>query len=206
MHLNSSNPVLEHLLATYVFAPGAPDSTWTPGLRMKPGQVIGDHFYRSPAVVAQRGSLTAAIIPDLDVLAQNRPIPTIVDLNCKSGICDRPLLSYGFCDYRLVSHVAFAHDASMTRAMPQNLNLGFQIRLDARSEPFSGYQPVASFMWERYGHGYLDKILPQAVPFADYAKFCYPASFSEKDTGGWFEKTIDGQVCGDCLQRFRVGE
>jgi hypothetical protein len=196
VHFKDPNPVLDHLLATYAFAPGKPDTTWAPGLRGRPELVIADHFFRSPAVVAQKGTLSAALIPDLDFLAGHRPIPTILDLNCRPGVADRPLLSYGFCDYRLVAHVAFAHDASMARPVPPNLTLGFQVRLDAQTKPFAAYQPVADLMWERYGHRYVDKILPQAVPFEEYAKFCYPAAFAEKMTGGWFERTIDAEVCG----------
>ena len=205
-HFKSPNPVLDHLLATFIFAPGKPDTTWSPGLRSRPEQVVGDHFFRSPAVLTQRGSLSAALMPDLDVLSANRPIPTIIDLNCNSKICSQPLLGYGFCDYRLAGHVAYNHDASMTHAVPSNLTLGFQLRLDAEAKPFAGYEPVADLMWEKYGHGYLDKILPQAVPFEDYAKFCYPAAFTEKETGGWFEKTIDGQICGGLPSGWGLGD
>ncbi|MDR3692214.1 MAG: hypothetical protein P4L46_22725 [Fimbriimonas sp.] len=205
-HFKSANPILDHLMATFVFAPGKPDTTWTPGLRSRPEQVIGDHFFRSPAVLAQRGAIAAALMPDLDVLAGNRPMPTIVDLNCSSGFCSQPLLGYGFCDYRVSAHVAFSHDASMARPVPPDLLLGFQLRLDAEAKPFAGYQPVSELMWDKYGHGYLDKILPQAVPFEDYAKFCYPAAFEEKDTGGWFEQTIDGNVCGGLPSGWGLGE
>jgi hypothetical protein len=196
VHLRGTTPQIERVLASYAFAPGKPDTTWAPGLRGRSELVIGDHFFRSPAVVAQKGSLSAALIPDLDVLSKNRPIPTIIDLNCAGDICDKPLLSYGFCDHRLVAHVAYAHDAGSTRPVPPDLNLAFQIRLDGSTAPSSAYEAVADSMWNRYGHRYLDKILPQAMPFADYASYCYPASFAEKQTGGWFERTIDGHVCG----------
>ncbi len=195
-HIKDPNPRIQHFLATYAFAPGTPDSTWAPGLRIRDDAVIGDHFFRSPAVVAQQREVSAILMPDLDVLAENRPIPTILDLDCKPKVGDKPLLSYGFADYRLVSHVQFAHDSSMARPVPANLQLGFKIRLSADMAPYSAYEQVATEMWATYGHRFFDKILPQAMPFADYAKVCYPAAIGEKMTGGWFEATIDGQVCG----------
>lgn len=189
-------PRIDHFLASYAFYPGSPDTTWTPALRLRDDGVIGDHFFRAPAVIAQKGPLSASLMPDLVVLAQNRPIPTIIDLDCKSRSTLLPLLSYGFADYKLVSHVSFAHDSSMTRAVPRELRLGFQIRLDAESPRHAAYQAVASDLWERYGHGYLERLLPQAMPFADYARVCYPAAFGERMTGGWFERTTAGHLCG----------
>jgi hypothetical protein len=194
--LKDAAPRIKHFLASYAFAPGHPDATWTPGLRKEPDQVIADHFFRSPGVVVQKGSLSAILMPDLDVLSENRPIPTILDLDCHGTVTREPLLSYGFADYRLVSHVAFAHDASHTQFAPQKLSLGFQIRLDTESPAYSGYEALADLMWSRYGHHYFDRILPQAMPFEEYANVCYPAAIGEKATGGWFETTIDGQVCG----------
>jgi len=195
-HMKDEYPRINYFLATYAFAPGDPDTTWSPGLRKLDNEVIGDHFFRSPGVVAQKGSLSAAIMPDLDVLADNRPIPTILDLDCGKSAANKPLMSFGFADYKLVSHVAFAHDASMLRPVPSDLKFAFTVHLDAQTKPASAYEVVASEMWKKYGHRYFGKILPQAMPFADYAKVCYPAAFGEKMTGGWFETTIDGQVCG----------
>jgi hypothetical protein len=197
-------PQVRYLLATYAFAPdgqrmsayGKPDSTWAPGFRPGDHQVMGDHFFRAPAVVAQKGALAATLMPDLDILAENRPIPTIIDLDCKNGVVDAPLLSYGFADYKLVGHVYFTNDASMVRPVPWDLQLGMKVLLDGKAEPMAAYRKAPEAMWARYGEKYFDKILPQAMPFADYARVCYPAAFNEKMTGGWFEHTIDGQVCG----------
>jgi hypothetical protein len=198
------NPVIRFLLDTYAFAPDGkgmssykrPDATFAPAIRPRSDGVIGDHFFRAPVVTVQKGSLAASIMPNLDVLKDNRYIPTILDLNCSSGVADAPLMSYGFCDQRLVGHVYFANDSSMTKPVPPQLLFSHDILLDAQAVPFSAYQKAAKFEWDRYGHGYLDKILPQAMPFAEYAKVCYPAALNEKETGGWFETTIDGKVCG----------
>jgi hypothetical protein len=114
-------PRMEYFLDTYAFVPdGRPDSTFSPGLRLGDNQVVGDHFFRSPAISAQKGTLAAILMPDVDVLAENRPMPTIVDLDFDNGVVSRGLLSYGFCDHRLVSHVAFAQDPSMVRQVPNH--------------------------------------------------------------------------------------
>lgn len=189
-------PQIRYLLNTYAFAPGKPDETWLPGLRPGDSDVVGDHFFRAPAAVIRKGSLAATMMPDLDVLRDNRPIPTILDLDVASGVVKSPLISYGFCDHRLAGHVRYSSDDSMNRPVPGKLKLKSEIVLDADAQLGSSVSEVVSHMWSRYGHGYFEKVLPQVMPFADYAEFCYPAAFNEKMTGGWFEKTIDGKVCG----------
>jgi len=192
----SAYPQIRYLLNSYAFAPGKPDETWTPGLRPNDGDVIGDHWFRAPAAVLRKGSLAATVMPDLDVLSENRPIPTILDLDVANGVTKAPLVSYGFCDHRLSAHVRYTSDDSMTRPVPWQLKLRSQIRLDADATPGSPVSDAATYMWNRYGHRYFGKVLPQVMSFADYAELCYPAAFNEKMTGGWFERNIDGHICG----------
>ncbi|AIE84869.1 hypothetical protein [Fimbriimonas ginsengisoli] len=202
----SPYPQIRYLLSTYAFAPGKPDETFAPGLRPMDGDVIGDHFFRSPAAILRKGRLAATVMPDLDVLRENRPIPTILDLDVKSGVVAAPLVSYGFCDYRLAGHVRFSHDASMVRPTPWELTLRSQIRLDADATPGSPVSAASNYMWARYGHANFGKILPQTMPFADYARLCYPAAFHEKDTGGWFEHDLNGHIVGGLPSGWGLGE
>ena len=43
-----------------------------------------------------------------------------------------------------------------------------------------GYQRVSQYLWEHYGQHYFRKPRPQALPFAEYARAFYPASFDYK--------------------------
>lgn len=199
-------PLIEYLLLTYAFTPdgkalskgGRPDSTFVPGFRPQPNQVVGDHQFRAPAATAQKDRIAAVILPDVEHLAENRPMPTIIDIDAKSGVADAALMSYGFCDYRVSAHVYFSHDPSMVRRVPNHLELATDIVLTADAEPFSAHQIAATETW-KVGSRYLDKILPQAMPFEEYAKVCYPAAFNEAigdNKLGYFEVEIDGKVCG----------
>ncbi len=201
------NPRIHFMLCSYAFVPdgkamgryGRPDTTFSPAIRPGNGNVVGDHFFRSPMVMAQLESLSASLMPDLDVLGKNRPMPTIMDLDCQNGVLDAPLLSYGFCEHTLAGHVYFKTDPSMTRRVPQELHLAFDILLDADTPDHAGYEKPARQMWERYGSANLRKVLPQAMPFRDYASECYEAAFNEaygEIKLGWFEREIDGHVCG----------
>lgn len=194
---------IESFLVSYAFAPkgkpGKPDTTFAPGFRPQANQVIGDHFFRAPLVMAQQGGLAASLLPDLDVLADNRPIPTIIDLDCRNGVTSAPLLSYGFAEHKLSGHVYYTHDPSMTRTVPRELRLAMDLRLSAKAEAHAGYRESAAYLWRRYGHKNFDRVLPQAMPFEEYAKVCYPAAFAEQygtNKLGWFEQEIGGHICG----------
>src|ERR1044072_1920040 len=118
---------LHALLMSYVFVPDgkgdAPDSTFLPGFRPADNNVVGDHFFRAPAAVAQKGPLAALLMPDLDVLADNRPMETVIDLDNNNGVANGALLTYGFCAHRLSGHVYFTTDSSMVRSVPGELKL-----------------------------------------------------------------------------------
>ncbi len=206
VHFDDERPTIEYLFNSYAFAPdgktmkqgGKPDSTFSPGLRKESDQVVGDHFFRSPAISAQKGSLAAVLIPDVESLKKDRVMPTVLDLDCQNGVVDAPLMSYGFCNYQLAGHVWYSHDRSMVRHVPQDLHLGMTLIVDAKTRPYSAHQLASDYSW-KVGHEYFDKILPQAMPFEDYAKVCYPAVFDEHygdNKVGWFDVTIDGKPCG----------
>lgn len=202
---------LHALLLSYAFLPDGrgdvPDSTFLPGLRPLDDNVCGDHFFREPAAVAQRGRLAAILAPDVEVLAENRPMETVLDLDAKNGVCDATLLSYGFCAHRLTGHVRFSTDSGQLRIVPGRLRLAADLILDAHAEPYGAYEQAATYAWTTYGHRYFERVKPQMAPFADYARLCYPAAFSggreprQQDSrlpteSGWFETTIGGVVCG----------
>jgi hypothetical protein len=205
--------LIRFFLAGYAFAPdgqplsqaGRPDSTFVPGLRPRPNQVIGDHQFRAPVAAVQKGPLAALLLPDLRVLEDNRPLPTILDLDAASGVVDAPIISYGFADHRLDGHVYFRHDASLVRNVPNELILVYDILLDAQAEPFAAYRQAVPYHWERYGRDYFDRVLPQAMPFEEYARACYPAALSGgrlpegqdpklPSEPGWFEHELDGHI------------
>lgn len=211
VRFKDERPQIEYLFNSYAFVPdgktlkqgGAPDSTFSPGLRKESDQVVGDHFFRSPAITAQKGTLAAVIIPDVENLKIERVMPTVLDLDVKNGVVDSTLMSYGFCDYRIAGHIWYSHDSTLVRHVPKNLHLGMNVIVDATTRPYSAHQIAADESW-KVGHKYLDAILPQAMPFEEYAKVCYPAVFdehydAEKIKAGWFEVTIDGKPCGGIM-------
>jgi len=61
------------------------DFCWVPTLRPEDDMVIGDHVFRSPALVLQKGPYFAALVPDLDLLRDNRQIKTCLEFDLGVG-------------------------------------------------------------------------------------------------------------------------
>lgn len=240
-------PRLEYLLSTFLFADGAsPDFTHVPCLKRAADDVIGDRIFDAPAVILQKDDLFAALLPDLDLLNREvvyakgaRPVdgfrgfqvphgpgkismPAILDLDLKSGLASDPIFAFGLADFITEQHVFWRHEnksGAMVRELSRNeLRYGFDLFVRADAPATRGYHRVSKYLWERYGAHYFRQPRPQAMPFSEYAKGCFPAAFIykgdvEKDTKRyadeqhydpadsgplqtWLEFDLDGWPCG----------
>lgn len=207
----------EYFLASYSFAPDRKpissynilDFAFAPAIRPLPNNVISEHFFRAPAVMAQKNGLFAALIPDLDSISRSHPAPLIIDLDTQNGVVDAPLMSYGYCDHKLQGHVYYVHESGSSKKLPPSLILEYDIYVEASAPNPSegpdfqapkGLHAVTTYLWNRYGEKWFRaSILPQTMPFSEYAKDCYPAAFNEMVGDkklGWWEDTIDGVKVG----------
>lgn len=158
--LPGDRPVIEYLMSSYAFLPDGrtfaageePDLTWAPNIRSADDAVIGDLAFFSPAAVVQHGRIAAALIPDLDLLKRNRPMPASLDLDLCNGLLFTPLLSYGFCDYEPAAGGSqFMHDITCSRRLDTNrLTYGFHLIIDADCKRKSAHRHVARFLWSKY--------------------------------------------------------
>lgn len=155
-----NKPLVEYLMSSYAFLPEGRftlserelDYVWAPSLRPASDQVIGDHNFHSPAAIVQKGRYCVSLIPDLDILAENRAMPTALDLDIRNGLLYAPLLSYGFCGYETDEDHYSYHDISMARRLDNNhIKYGYSLTIDARSEPKTAYKATARSLWKSYG-------------------------------------------------------
>lgn len=228
--LTGPNPKIEYLLAPFCFHGGTkPEFIHTPCLKAEAEDVIADRVFASPAVMLQRGGLFAALVPDVDAINDNVvyaagarsvshrrafevpedpqtvSMPTALDLELQSGMTELPVFSYGFVDYVVIPHVYWRHPnkgAEMVRKLSSpRLVFGFDLFVQADAPSCRGYQQVSRFLWRRYGSKYAGRPRPQAMPFDEYAKVCYPAGFRYKgmhhDTHeAWQQFELEGKPAG----------
>lgn len=136
-------------------AAGNPRFTWTPQLRPMPHDVIGDHTFRSPALMMQNGSIFAAVVPDVSLMQPWRSIQTAGDMQVDTG--GAPLISYGVMNWRTRSHVFYMHTDDMTTQMlpGSRWTYGYYVYCRADAPPDAGFRDVVRFHWNNTGHGNL---------------------------------------------------
>lgn len=203
----TKEPKLEYLLSAFTFSiPGKPDYTFVPTVKRADDDVVGDRKFFAPAAIVEKDGLMMSLVPNLNLINENivfakgaRPqkhprifavpfdtaktsLPAGLDLNLNSGVSEFPLIAYGLIDYWTEQHVYWRHENEKGKQLRElsgsKLKYGFDLFIKSNVEKNRGYQRLSSFLWEKYGHRYFQMPKPQAMPFSEYAKVCYPASFA----------------------------
>lgn len=66
-------PKLEYLLSTFTFnLDKGPSFVYTPNLKDRVDDILGDRNFYAPAIILQEGNLFAALVPDLDMINQHQ--------------------------------------------------------------------------------------------------------------------------------------
>ena len=145
---------------------------WIPNLHRTEEGVVGDHFFRSPAVILFNEGLYVSMIPDLDLFAKNHVIQHAMDFRTfATGRIEAPRLSFGICPYEVDGHIYTKHRPDFTvpfngKEISYAFNL-FMGKTDSRNEVT---KMTTTFLWDTYGHKYFNDIRPQVLPFEEYGR------------------------------------
>jgi len=138
--LTGSPAKLEYLLSTFTFNIGkVPGFVFSPCLKDRVIDIIGDRAYYSPAIILQEGNLFTALVPDVDMINEHQilspdarrkrvdldsaaerlfgvglvdefmTMPTGLDLNIKNGLTEKPVFTFGMIDVIPDYHVRWRH-------------------------------------------------------------------------------------------------
>lgn len=188
--------VLRSLQSRYAFAEDRVDFCFTPHLRPKKDQVIGQFAFKSPAVIVQREAKLAAIVPDLALLGKAHPMLACLEADVSPHSGDRPMLGYGFKDHEPYGLIYFRHRPDMTRRLPQGrLVYGYHLYVSATAEAGYGYREIVRLLWEMYGRLNAQSCIPQVIPFDRYAEYGLGYALPTL----WRELPRQGQACGGII-------
>jgi len=167
-----------------IFLPGL-DFVWTPNLCPEPGDVVGDHVFRSPAIILQNRDFTLALIPDLDLLTKNRFSPSAIadrqfssvkknpasqlPMFCRLSFSgERQIVSLGLADYTFRGHLYYRLTGKILPfPAGKQIVFGFYL-LVGKNIPCGEIRQVLSFLWKKYATRYTRTVLPQRLPFSHY--------------------------------------
>ena len=193
------NVKLSKIIANYAVLLGnEPDYTWVPYLRPSENYVMPDHVFRSPVIVFNKNKYSFSFIPDLKILADNRPFQTIMDLNLKAiDSHGNPQINFGFGNYKPVKHILFEHNPKKKMKIKPNsiLEFGYFVRLYNGNSISEILKDVNSFLWQNHGRELLYKDCnPQVLSYNTCVDEGFKAIFERHKVWGTFK--IEGKECG----------
>ncbi len=185
----------------FVAAPGAPghpslDYCHVPHLRPRSDMVMGDHIFRSPALMMRKGDLFFALVPDLELLGRaygGDGARYYLDFQVSAGENQSPAACFGLGRSRVRGHLYFENDFQRETGLPagSSFELGYYLAL-ARGR--LAESDVTSFMWDRYARPLLKSGGPQAADWDRYASAGLNRIFKRPDLFRQF--SLEGQKCG----------
>jgi len=185
-----------------------PDYTWVPHIRPKKNDVIADHIFRSPVIIYKKGVYSFAFIPDLSLYDEEHHYKSFMDFNLKSEeFQEKPLIAYGFGNYKPTYHVFFKHSPKKTFKLKRNtkISLGYYLKLYKSSTISEILKDVNRFLWETYGRGLLYKSLnPQVLPYDICVKEGFKALIERHNY--WGEFKINNVNCGGIFLHSFLGK
>jgi hypothetical protein len=170
---------------------GRPDFWWTPHLAPEPGYVVAQHVFRSPAVIAQAGTLTMAIVPDLDFVGRNAETPWFLDLDASAGES-----WLGLTRTEVPEHVLFKKIPGMTFA-PGEVEIAFYMTAYRDLSPVGNpWFWVGRFLWQKWARPLLQAGEPVQAPLESYVRHTYHWAFESWGRFVWQEFELRGRRVG----------
>jgi hypothetical protein len=168
-----------------------PDFWWAPHLTPEEGYVVGQHVFRAPALIAQRGSLTLVLAPDLDQVGRRPENPWFLDYDAT-----KKQMWLGMARTEVPQHVLFRKAAGM-RFTPGTVELSFFIAAYRdEGEVRNPWSKVAAFQWKRWGKPLYDKGEPIPSPLESYVRHTYDWAFDGWGKSVWQEFDLHGVRVG----------
>ncbi|MGV3613764.1 MAG: hypothetical protein ACO1SV_00395 [Fimbriimonas sp.] len=174
-----------------------PKHVWIPHVSPYDDTVIGDHSFRSPAVILADDRRVVALMPDIEDVrrAQKNGWRVWMDYNHP-----RRALRIAAGAYK-VGRFHVAYQPTPVKYAGQNVRIRLHVLTSERKEDIQNpYGMVASWLWKRNGQsGYSDGG-SQRAPFSKYADYIVNWAFAPEPKGWgntvWQEFALDGKEAG----------
>ncbi|HUX58655.1 MAG TPA: hypothetical protein VMV77_16915 [Bacteroidales bacterium] len=145
------------------------DFHWIPNIKSKPSHIASDHVFRSPVVMMMSETIGTALIPDLDLLNENRPAPYYLDMRFPEN--EAPKIIYGLTNSKADSHVYYVKRGDSFSVEGGKLSFGFYLIVNQNISRNSLLREVNNLLWKEFGKDYIVQMEPQTVQFKQYAEY-----------------------------------
>lgn len=164
---------------------------WMPHLAPEEEWVVGQHVFRSPAIVVVGDHTVVAIAPDLDLVGARPGNPWFIDLDARGQKA-----WVGMSLAEIPVHVGFRKVPGMV-IEPGAIELAFFVTAyEDTSEVVNPWGRVAKLLWDRWARPLYDAGEPTRVPMDRYVRHTYDWAFDSWAHAVWQEFDLDGVRVG----------
>ena len=166
------------------------DFLWLPNLKDRRSHLVGQHVFRSPCTIIQKGAMMAALIPALNLIAPDMPLPAALDYR------EPGELRCGLVAHETTGHVFYERKPRNVISMlpGQSVRFGFRIIGGDDLPARLGIRDAARVLWRQYGKDRAGSLAPQTLTFDDFARYAYDGFFERQKI--WREFEVDGRLVG----------
>lgn len=166
-----------------------PVFNWAPHLTPTVNNIIDQHVFRSPALIATDQQQGIVIIPDLDILSKSGKNRWYMDMDAENNI-----LSLGMSASKISDHVLYERQPGSVYEGGA-VEYGFYIiKYSEKQELANPFRLPLQFMWNKWGHDRLVKL--SSEDFEPYVKYAYNWAFNTWKESVWQEFTLNGRKVG----------
>ncbi len=152
-----------------------PGEVFSPHLVPQPGDVIGRHVMRSPALCAQCSKRAAALVIDISSLHKMQDIPAAMNLLRQEHT---PVFYTGLRPHHVRDHVYFSQDANPVRT--SILQHSYHVWISSRAQPGEALLQSRKKLW---GWTVRTAKIKNALAGEEFARHIYPPILAER----WIE-------------------
>ncbi len=184
-------PISLDELAVAFRLPEGVDFWWAPHLAPEDGDLVAQHVFRSPALIAAAGKRIMAVVPDLDICGKVESTPWFMDV-------DAPNRTWllGLSRTKITAHVQYHRAPGMVLG-PGRVELGFYVAVsDDPANPRNPWARAADFLWRKWGQPLLAQGEPTTAPLDAYVRHTYRWAFDTWKAAIWQEFELDGRRVG----------
>lgn len=164
---------------------------WSPHLTPTERNIIDQHSFRSPALLAHDEQRLLMMLPDLDVMVGGNPVRWYLDHDAVQG-----RWTLGMSNYLVKQHVIYERSPGAVYP-PGQVEIGFYLMsYEDPSVLQDPWRPALALLWERWGAPRFHQGEPLAGSLESYVHHTYEWAFERWGSSVWQEFDLDGRRVG----------
>ncbi len=168
-----------------------PNFHWAPHLTPTDKNIIAQHVFRSPALIASDNKQVLIVIPDPNIINKKPAVRWYMDMNAPENV-----LTLGMSDSRVSDHVIYERQAGAVYPAGE-VEFGFYLMVYNDKESIQNpFRRTTSFFWNRWGSNLFVNGNPAKGSLMPYVEHTYHWAFNSWKNEVWQQFSLNGKQVG----------